>query len=107
MFKSYKIYITYIVLSILAVLFAKYINNFITFILTFYDAIDNKLTFLFSKSNAGIISRNSVALVICPLIIIGIPALIYFAIKRTKMPYFIESTWLTWMILVVSNLLIK
>ena len=107
MFKSYRIYIIYVVLSILTVLFAKYINNFITFIITLYDAFDNKIEFLFSKSHAGVVSREALALVISPLIITGIPALIYYAIKRVKMPYFLEATWLTWMILVVSNLLIK
>ena len=107
MLKSTTPYITYIILSILVIVFAKYINNFIICLAVFYDYINDHLSVLFNKSAVGILSRNTISLVICPLIITGTPALIYYAFKRSKMPYFIEITWLSWLTLVLSNLLVK
>lgn len=107
MLKSSTPYIVYTILSILVVAFNKYINDVILLIVSFYEYINSHLDILFSQSNAGILSRNSTALVISPLIITGIPALAYYSIKRSKMPYFIEITWLAWFVIVLSNLLTK
>jgi hypothetical protein len=107
MIKSSTPYITYIILSILVVFFAQYINDIVMAIVEFYNIIDNHLEIFFNQSSAGILTRSAVALVACPLILTGTPALIYYAVKRSKMPYFIEVTWLAWVIIVLSNLLIK
>lgn len=107
MFKTSTPYLVYLVLSILVVIFAKYVNEAVNFVVYLYDYIDDCLDVLFSNSPAGILSRSSFALVVCPLLITGVPAIIYYAIKRTKMPYFIEVTWLIWMIVVLGNTIIK
>ncbi len=107
MFKNSTPYIVYILLSVFVVILAKYVNEVVSFIVYLYDYIDDHLEVLFNQSPAGILSRNSLALVICPLIITGAPALIYYAIKRSRMPYFLEATWLTWMVIVLGNSLVK
>ncbi len=107
MFKNSTPYLAYIALSILVIILAKYVNGAVNFVVYLYDYIDDCLEVLFSNSPAGILSRSSFALVVCPLLVTGIPALIYYAIKRTKMPYFIEATWLIWMIIVLGNSIVK
>lgn len=104
---SYTPYLIYIILSIIVVLFAKYINNIIFYIVNLYDYLDDHLEILFNQSPAGILSRSTLALVVCPLLITGTPALIYYFIKRSTMPYFLEATWLTWFIIVLGNSLVK
>lgn len=107
MFKNYKPYLIYLALSILVVIFTKYLNIAVNFIVNLYDYIDDFLDVFFSSSPAGILSRSSLALVICPLLITGVPALLYHAFKKTKMPYFIEATWLIWMIIVLGSFIVK
>jgi hypothetical protein len=107
MFKTSTPYIVYLILSILVVIFSNYVNLAVNFVVYLYDYIDDLLDILFSNSKAGILSRSSFALVVCPLLITGIPAIIYYAIKKVKMPYFVEATWLIWMIVVLGNTIIK
>lgn len=107
MLKSSTPYIIYIILSVFVILFAKYINEALVFLISFYDYIDVHLSILFNKSSTAILYRKTIALVLCPLIITGTPALVYYAIKRKKMPNFIEATWLVWLIIVLGNFLIK
>lgn len=107
MFKTSTPYLVYLILSIVVVIFSKYVNEAVNFVVYLYDYIDDLLDILFSNSKAGSLSRSSFALVICPLLITGVPAIIYYAIKRAKMPYFVETTWLIWMIVVLGNTIIK
>lgn len=107
MFKTSTPYLVYLILSIVVVIFSKYVNEAVNFVVYLYDYIDDLLNILFSNSKAGILSRGSFALVICPLLITGVPAIVYYAIKKTKMPYFLEATWLIWMIVVLGNTIIK
>lgn len=107
MFKNSTPYLIYVGLSIFVVLLAGYVDDAVNLVVYFYDYVDKILDVFFSHSHAGILSRSSFALVICPLLITGIPALIYNAIKKDKMPYFLEATWLIWMIIVLGNSIIK
>ena len=107
MLKTSKPYIVYVLLSLLVVTLGKYINEVLSFIVYLYDYVDDHLEVLFNQSPAGILSRNTLALVVCPLLITGIPALGYYAVKQSKMPYFLEATWLTWIVIVLGNSLVK
>lgn len=107
MFKSSIPYIAYFALSIVVILFAQYTHSAVSYVVDFYTYIDTHIEIFFSNTTAGLAARHVVSLVICPLIITGIPALIYRAIKHSQMPYFIEITWLVWLLMVLSNLLVK
>lgn len=107
MFKNSTAYVIYLALSIIVIILAKYVNEAVHYVVYLYDYIDDALDVLFSNSPLGVLSRSSLALVVCPLIITGVPALIYYGIKRNKMPYFIEATWLIWMIIVLGNSIVK
>ena len=98
--------IIYLVLSIIVVLFAKYANLLIVYIDMIYTIINVKLAPIFNNSNLGIMIRKVITLVFLPVCIAAIPALIYRAIKGQHMPYFIGITWLLWLVIVLSKVLI-
>lgn len=96
----------YLLLSILVVLFAKYTHLIIVYIDMVYTIINVKLAPIFSNSDTGIMIRKVISLVLLPVLIAAIPALIYRVIKGGQMPYFFEITWLLWLIIVLSKVLI-
>ena len=98
--------IVYLLLSVLIVIFAKYAHLLIVYIGIAYAYINVKLAPIFNNSVTGGMIRNVITLVLLPVVVVGIPALIYRAIKGQTMPYFFEVTWLFWLILVLSKVLI-
>lgn len=97
----------YFILSILAILFASYAQLLIVYIDLTYTYINLKLSPIFSTSNLGISIRNLLTLILIPVVIAAVPALFYRLIKGRHMPYFIEVTWLLWLILVLSKVIIQ
>lgn len=93
----------YLVLSILAVLFAKYVHLGIIYIDMLYTYFNVTLaSFLMSSW-----LRNVLILVLLPLGLAAIPAAIYRLIKKKNMPYFLEVTWVLWLVFILSNVLIQ
>ena len=103
----FKQSIIYLILSVLIVFFAEYAHLLMVYVVTFYTYIMVKLTPIFSGTPYGLLIRNVVSLVLMPVIIAGIPALVYRAIKGQQMPYFIELTWILWLIIVLGKVLIR
>lgn len=99
--------IGYLILSIIVVLFAKYAHLLIVYIDMFYTYVNVTLAPVFNSSDLGILIRKILTLVLLPVVIVGIPALIYLAIKGKRMPYFIEITWVLWLVIVLSKVLIR
>ncbi|MFA6301731.1 MAG: hypothetical protein WC627_01180 [Legionella sp.] len=99
-------FLIYLILSILIVLFAKYAQHFIILVDTVFNFINLKLSPIFNETNLGPISRKMIVLIIMPLLIVGIPALIYRLIKGREMPHLIAATWIVWTIVVLSDILI-
>lgn len=98
--------IIYLLLSIAIVIFANYAHLLIIYIDLVYTYINVTISPVFNSGTTGTVIRNVLTLVLIPVIIVGIPALIYRAIKGQHMPYFVEVTWLLWLILVLSKVLI-
>jgi hypothetical protein len=98
--------IIYLLLSIVIVLFAKYAHLLILYIDLLYTYINVRLAPIFSNSHLGIMIRSVLTLVVLPLFLAAIPALIYQVIKKQRMPYFIQITWILWLIIVLSKVLI-
>ncbi len=99
--------IIYLILSILIVVFAQYAHLLMVYAVVFYTYILVQITPIFSGTQYGVLIRNVVSLVLMPVIVAGIPALIYRAIKGQTMPYFIELTWALWLIIVLGKILIQ
>jgi len=107
MIKTAVPYLTYLILSILIILFSQYTREAGSFIVDFYNYVDGHIEIFFSRSPGGIALRHIVALVVCPLIISGIPAMIYHAVKHSAMPYFMQITWLLWIVIALSTVLVR
>lgn len=99
--------VIYLIISILVVVFSAYIHTLIVYIDTFYTWVNLKLAPIFSASQTGILIRDAVSLVVIPIVIVGTPALIYRLIKKQAMPYFLPITWLVWLTIVLSKVLIQ
>jgi hypothetical protein len=98
--------IVYFILSLLIILFATYAKIFFVYIDLFYVYLNNALLPLFGSSFMGEAIRDMLTLVLTPFLLASLPALIYWVIKRKKMPHFIVLIWLFWLILALSNYLI-
>lgn len=99
--------IIYLILSILIVIFAQYAHLIMVYIVMAYTYILLQMTPIFSGTQYGILIRNVVSLVAIPIMIAGVPALIYRAIKGKTMPWFLEITWGLWLIIVLGKVLIR
>lgn len=97
----------YLLLSIFVVVFARFAHMLIVYIDMLYAFINIKLTPIFSQGGLGIVIRKVILLVLIPVLIAAIPALSYRLIKGKDMPYFIELTWCLWLVIVLSNVLIR
>ncbi len=107
MLKSATPYLIYFVLSLFVILFSQYAHAGATWIVVFYQAVNHGIAIFFNQSPTGLAAQHVISLVVSPLILTGIPALIYYLIKRKTMPYFMEATWTLWTLIVLSNLLIR
>lgn len=97
----------YLLLSILVVVFARFAHMLIVYIDMIYAFINVKLTPLFNQGGLGVIIRKVILLVFIPVLMAAIPTLIYRVVKGREMPYFIELTWCLWLVIVLSNILIR
>jgi len=69
--------------------------------------VGNFITPFFNLLDLGLLARKICILMIVPLTFTGIPALIYKAVNGKTMPWFMEATWILWLILVLSHILIR
>jgi len=97
----------YLLLSIIVIIFAQYAKLFVLYTDIFYTYVNTLLEPLFGSGFVGEIFRNLFTLVLVPLVMAAIPAALYWLIKRKHMPYFIELTWLLWLMIAVSSYLIR
>lgn len=96
----------YLILSIFVVLFAHYMHVIVVYLDIIYTYVSLKLAPLFSNSEGGILLRSVIILTLLPIIITAIPALIYRLFKGGLMPYYFEATWMIWLLIVVSKIII-
>ncbi|KTD27532.1 hypothetical protein [Legionella maceachernii] len=97
----------YLLLSIVVVVFARFAHMLLVYIDMLYALINIKLTPIFSQVGLGAVIRKVILLVLIPVIIAAIPALSFRLVKGKEMPYFMELTWCLWLVVVLSNVLIR
>lgn len=102
-------FLIYLIMSILVVVFARYAHILVVYIAMLFTFLKVKLGPVFSQNGWGLIVRNIIILVILPLILSSIPALSYrlFKGKGREMPHFLILTWIFWIIIVFSILLVR
>lgn len=96
----------YLALSIIVVLLANYAHLFVVYLDIVYTKANLALAPLFSNSHAGVVLRGVIILTLLPICITAIPALLYRAVKGHTMPYYFEATWLLWLVIVISKIII-
>lgn len=96
----------YLVLSLIVVIFASYAHLLVVYLDILYTQANLALAPLFSNSHAGIILRGVIILTLLPICITAIPALIYRALKGHTIPYYFEATWMVWLVIVISKIII-
>ena len=96
----------YLFLSILVVIFAAYAQVLIVYLDFLYTYVNVQLKPIFSSSSTGELFRKVISLVLIPVVIACVPALFYRLIKGQHMPYFIQITWMLWLVIVLSKVLI-
>lgn len=96
----------YLALSIFVVVFARYMHVLVVYLDISYTYVNLKLAPLFSNSDGGVLLRSVIILTLLPIIITAIPALIYRFLKGGLMPYYFEATWMIWLLIVVSKIII-
>ena len=97
----------YLILSAVVVFLSVYAKLLFMYMNVLYTYVNQALKPVFGSGFAGEIVRDMVSLMLIPLAIAALPALLYWLIKRKKMPYFIELTWLLWLIFAISSYLIR
>ena len=99
--------IIYLLASILVVLFAKYAHVLIVYIDMFFIWLNWTAAPLFKQIGFGEAITKITILVLTPILITTVPALIYRVVKGQTMPGMIELTWCLWLVIVLSNILIR
>lgn len=94
----------YLVLTILVVLLARYVYYGLLYLNSIYYYLYSLIYPLFNPGYHGKIIIKVILLLIIPLMMAGVPALIYRLIKGRDMPYFNEAVWCVWVVVLISNL---
>ncbi len=99
--------LVYLLLSIIIVVFAQYAHLLVVYIDMFFTYINVQLTPVFSQTGWGLMIRKIIVLMLLPILIAAVPALIYRGVKGKEMPHFIAIIWISWVIIVISDILIQ
>jgi hypothetical protein len=85
-----------IILSLLILFIPHALYSLMQSLDSAYQFIVDELDVIFNTSGIGDVLRHLIAILLIPLLAGGIPAGIYWASKRRKMPYTIQIIWIVW-----------
>ena len=92
----------YFVLSIMVVLFTRYVHLAVVYIAFLFTYCNVFMTLLIDTPWL----QKTLLLIILPLVMTSVPAIFFQWITKKKMPYHLELTWTLWLVLVTSSALI-
>lgn len=90
--------IAIILLSIGIIISMSYAQHFLDLLIKAHDFISHALTEVFSGGQAGNLARGLIALLSVPVLVGLVPTMIYWTIKRSWFPYFMEIVWVIWLL---------
>lgn len=96
----------YLILSVIAILFANRIYNFLVYYHNLLADLDTALYPVFSSSYSGTMLRRTLVLLLLPVIISGVPALLYRLVRKKNLPYFHVITWILWLTLLFAMIFV-
>lgn len=94
-----------IIASLIVLLLSKYLTIGLNWVQALHNWLYEITKAIFSDNALGIILRKMIALLVIPLVCVGVPAGLYYVIYRKSMPYFTEAVWVVWIILATAMLL--
>lgn len=94
-----------LVMSVFIIVFSSLWSTLFTEIFQAYQWISSYATSIFSDGPTGTLIRRTVISTLFPLAVAGIPAGIYWMIKRQLMPYFYHLVWLLWIVVMTITLI--
>jgi len=87
-----------LLLSILLISTMGYAQHALEFLVSIHDWVAELLTQIFSGGTAGEMTRKLIAILAVPVLIGLIPALLYWIVKRSWFPYFMQLVWIVWLV---------
>ncbi len=90
--------IAILVLSVAVIMAMPYAQQGMQMLLSLHNWLSEMLTEVFTGANAGNITRQLIALLAAPVIIGLVPAILYWVIKHSWFPYFMQCVWIVWLI---------
>lgn len=85
-------------LSVIIIMSMLYVQEALQILLGVHDWVSDLLKDIFSGGQAGNMARELIALLAAPVIVGFVPAVIYWVIKRSWFPYFMELVWVIWLV---------
>src|SRR3990167_9777831 len=98
MYKQVLSLLVIIALSAAVVVFMPQAKQALEWLVSAHSYVSELLKVLFSDSNAGNIARGLVALLAIPVVAGLIPSLLYFLIRKSWCPCFMQIVWLVWLL---------
>lgn len=93
-----------VLFSIAAIFFKSELMHVLRWLLWIHNKVASWFALVFSNDSAGQIIQAILSLLLIPVIIGSVIALVYWAIKRGKMPYTMATIWVFWIILLTTML---
>jgi hypothetical protein len=90
--------IAIIFLSFLVITTMAYSQHALELLVAAHDWVAEILTQVFSGGTAGEMTRKLLALLAAPILIGLIPAVIYWIVKRSWFPHFMQLVWVVWLV---------
>jgi len=90
--------IAIVVLSLAIIMAMPYAQQGLDGLLFLHNWVSDMLTEVFKGSEAGDTTRALISLLAIPVAIGLIPAAIYWLLKRSWFPYFMQCVWVVWLI---------
>jgi ABC-type Fe3+ transport system permease subunit len=94
-----------LVVSLLCIIFMTQLSSFLHSIEHTHHILTDNLATVFSGSSTGKYIKDTLSLILLPILIGLIPGGIYWAIKREKMPYLMPLIWVLWLMLTTTLIL--
>ncbi len=91
----------YLLLTAASVYFTGPLHRFLVYADNVFTRINSSLNYYFTSPELA----KFITLIVLPLGLACLPGGLYWLIKRKKMPYFLELTWVLWVIFLANNLI--
>jgi hypothetical protein len=90
--------IALIVFSVAIIFSTAYVQQGVHWLIDAHEWVSVLLTHIFSTDDAGTLARGLIALLSIPLLVGLLPTTIYWIIRKTRFPYFMQIVWIVWLV---------